>query len=365
MSTAWTPDQVGRIEDDGRSTKPFDPEECERALPHLYLWDPWPVRGPGTTVATLAGREIWMALSAPSTLQPGERHDVARIRLISLGDGGWADHGDLFAEGGSAGSREWAGCATLRPGGELEVRYTAAGRRGSPPTFEQRIMRAVGTLSADLTPGRWGEHEVAVEAGGPYVDTGDQVSGEPGFIKAFRDPFVFVDPGDGSPYMLFTASLSDANSQFNGAIGVVRAGERLDPLITADGVNNELERPHVVAYEGSYYLFFSTQERTFHPDVPGPTGLYGFVGPSMGGPWEPLNHSGLVLRNPPEEPFQAYSWLVLDDLRVISFIDFHHLRGRSPGEVEGSGSGREHFGGTFAPQEQIRLEGARSQLLPR
>jgi levansucrase len=73
----------------------------------------------------------------------------------------------------------------------------------------------------------------------------------------------------------------------------------------------------------------------------------------------------LVLRNPAEEPFQAYSWLVLNDLRVASFIDFHSLAGRRPEDVEGAGEGRDHFGGTLAPLERIELDGASALLVPR
>ena len=35
----------------------------------------------------------------------------------------------------------------------------------------------------------------------------------------------------------------------------------------------------------------------------------------------PLNGTGLVFANPDTAPKQAYSWLVLPDLQVTSFID--------------------------------------------
>ena len=139
----------------------------------------------------------------------------------------------------------------------------------------------------------------------------------------------------------------------------------LDPLVTADGVNNELERPHVVCQDGYYYLFFSTQRRTFHPDVTGPTGLYGFVGEGIFGPFHPLNGSGLVVANPSAEPFQAYSWLVLNDLRVVSFVDSYGLGGVHPDEYGATGdvgSLRRHFGGTMAPVCRLYLEGDRAGL---
>jgi levansucrase len=347
-------------------------EETQRMLPELHLWDLWPVRLPDGDLATVDGRELWMALSASSALDPGQRHDVARIRLVSRGSLGWADHGDLFPGGASLGSREWAGCASLQPGsGALDVFYTAAGRAGEPtPSFVQRIVRTSGWLA----PGRggfanWAPHREVVVPGGRYRSTADQETGEPGFIKAFRDPFRFTDPGGSGEYVLFTASLADSQTDYDGAIGIARRNgdgfTLLAPLVHADGVNNEMERPHLVVHDDLYYLFFSTQARTFHPEVPGPTGLYGLVGPSIEGPWEPLNGSGLVLRNPVEEPYQAYSWLVLNDLRVTSFIDFHSLAGRRPEDVEGAGEGPAHFGGTLAPIETISLDGATARLIAR
>jgi levansucrase len=198
-----------------------------------------------------------------------------------------------------------------------------------------------------------------------------QATGEPGFIKAFRDPFYFRDPATRRAYLLFTASLQSATTGFNGCIGIAHAAsadpnewELLDPLITADAVNNELERPHVVVRDGRYYLFFSTQQRTFHPDVSGPTGLYGFVGGSLLGPYQPLNGSGLVLRNPPEEPFQAYSWLVLNDLRTVAFVDFYALHGRRPEDLkaEGEASVRRHFGGTMTPVLRLGVDGDRAWI---
>ena len=56
--------------------------------------------------------------------------------------------------------------------------------------------------------------------------------------------------------------------------------------------------------------------------VSAPTGLYGFAAPTLTGPYEPLNESGLVLQNPSDEPDQAYAWLVLPDLHVISFANY-------------------------------------------
>jgi levansucrase len=62
-----------------------------------------------------------------------------------------------------------------------------------------------------------------------------------------------------------------------------------------------------------------------------------------------LNGTGLVFANPPEAPAQAYSWLVLPDLGVISFVD-------NWGQLPGTGPVR--FGASFAPEIRLALDGA-------
>ena len=96
----------------------------------------------------------------------------------------------------------------------------------------------------------------------------------------------------------------------------------MPPVLSADGLNNELERPHVVKHGQLHYLFWSTQRHVFNPEgLVGPTGLYGMVSERLGGGWRALNGSGLVFSNPAEAPAQAYSWLVLPDHSVASFVD--------------------------------------------
>ncbi|MGA7227646.1 MAG: glycoside hydrolase family 68 protein [Acidimicrobiia bacterium] len=371
MTTAWTAGMVASITEQDVSYAPLITDfDTRKILPDLDLWDMWPVRDREGRIATLGSAEGWMALSASAVGAPGGRHDVARIRLVSRREDRWLDLGNLFPDGESPGSREWAGSAILESDdASMTVYYTAAGRRGEPsPTFVQRIISA----RADVSTGRWDgldwePHRVALEAAHPYQSTLGQEDGEPGYIKAFRDPFFFSDPATGEDHLLFTGSLLGSSTEFDGVVGI-SSGDRRGrfrpgpPLVTADGVNNELERPHLVMLDGLYYLFFSTQARTFHPDTPGPTGLYGFVAPSLDGEWGPLNGSGLVLANPIEEPFQAYSWLVLGDLTVTSFIDSHTLGGAHPDEIEAMGLARAHFGGTPAPTLSLRLDGDRAEL---
>ena len=69
-------------------------------------------------------------------------------------------------------------------------------------------------------------HTEAVVADGARYVVVDQEDGEPGFIKAFRDPFPFRDPATGEDYLLFTGSMADSTTDFNGCIGIARRTTR-------------------------------------------------------------------------------------------------------------------------------------------
>lgn len=331
----------------------------------MCVWDAWPLlpRTAGVQVP-----DLWMALSAPWFDNPDDRHSHARIELLERISAGWRAHGPAMPDGFSPGSREWSGSALLEDDGRTVTLYfTAAGRRGETAvSFEQRLFEATATLEQDA--GGWrlsdwrGLGEAVQRDSLLYSDPamGQEAIGK---IKAFRDPGYFFDPVTGLHHLFFTASLAQSSSEFNGAIGVATsesgaAGSwRIQtPVLEADNLNNELERPHVVMSEGLYYLFWATQAHVFNPAGPvGPTGLYGMVSDNLMHGWQPLNGSGLVIANPPQFPRQAYSWLVMPDLGVTSFIDDW---GRGD---EAAGVAR--LGGTFAPFLRLALEGSSTRLV--
>lgn len=326
----------------------------------LDLWDSWPLAHEDGRTVEHGGRQYWFFLSAPIFPDPGQRHDHARIRLASLGADGWRDHGNAMPDGFSPGSREWAGSAVLHDDGtSVSLLFTAAGRRDGPPSFEQRLFVARGSLGPD-GPGGWTGVEEIVRADGQRYTIAAEASGKPGLIKAFRDPAWFVDPATGQRHVLFTGSAGWSEHDYNGVVGIatLRGQEWVlgDPLVEAVGVNNELERAHVIVRDGRYYLFWSTQTRTFAPDsVKGPNGLYAMVADSLSGPWRPVNGSGLVAGNPAAEPTQGYSWWVTGEGAVWSFIDHWGLQGRSfddhPEMLRGQ------FGGTPAPVFHLAFAG--------
>jgi levansucrase len=268
-------------------------------------------------------------------------------------------------DGFSPGSREWSGSAVLGEDRQsLSLYFTATGRRGeAEPGFLQRLFVARASLNGSpgaYRVGDWREVEEIVQADPSLYMATDTECGGPGTIKAFRDPAYFRDPRSGARYLFFAGSAAGSSSAFNGVIGAaVSVGEArwrlLPPMVSADGLNNELERPHVVWHGGLYYLFWSTQRQVFDPAGPvGPTGLYGMVSKRLDGGWVPLNGTGLVFANPPRAPAQAYSWLVLPDLRVTSFVD-------DWGVSDGDRSRR--FGGSFAPWLRLELAGHDARLV--
>ncbi len=370
-TSSWSAAHIAKIP---LASKPEAPAigamEATPLFPDQFLWDLWPIQYDDGSIAEVAEGTLWVILSAARSDNPDARHDVARMRLFHKVGDVWRDCGPLMPDGFTPGSREWSGSTRLDPEtGKITLWFTAAGRREGGPRFEQRLFLANGQLdmSKDVPCiSDWTNLCEAVHNDGTvYVDTAaaENIAGR---IKGFRDPFWFRDPITRQGYILFTASqVTDApTGDYDGVIGIARAQDpdglvaftALPALIDASGISNELELPHVVYHDARYYLFWCTQRGVFAPDVPaGPTGLYGMVAPSLFGPYEPLNGTGLVLANPASEPRQAYGWRVLPTLEVISFVDYWGVQGR---DIDNDDSLRAaQFGGTIAPTIRIKIEG--------
>lgn len=373
MTSVWTAHDLAALPPHPPQAPLITQASVRPVLPGHDVWDMWPLADANSARADVAGGTLWFALCAPQWPDPIDRHALARIRLLHQRGADWRDCGNALLDGDNPGSREWSGSAVLWNGGpELTLFFTAAGRRGeASPTFEQRLFQIDGRLevASGMPTIAWhGAPTESVASDDAIYIRADQARGEPGQIKAFRDPAYFRDPADGNEYLLFAASLKASLHAANGIVGLAQApvaGRRdwrlKPPLLSADGLNNELERPHLLHLDGHYYLFWSTQRHTFAQGGPsGPNGLYGMVAEQMAGPYRPLNGGGLVITNPASEPTQAYSWWVMPDGLVTSFIDYWGMGGRAladhPELV------RIQFGGTPAPMLRLRLQGDRAWL---
>ena len=371
----WTEAHLAAIADQplpGIARIPSD--WSDRRIAGLDIWDMWPVEAQdGTTVLFAEGR-LWMALAAPAADDPEDRHAIARIHFMVEDATGFRDAGPAFPDGHTPGSREWSGSAVFTAAtNRLTCWFTASGRRGEQTTtFEQRLFSAHGTLEwSDARPSvaDWSPPRELVRSDGEMYVCVNGSHGAAGTIKAFRDPAHFRDPASGAHILVFTGSDARSTSPWNGVIGAAVSVAGIDgswhllpPLISAEGVNNELERPHIRYAGGLYYLFWSTQAKVFADGAPpAPTGLYGMVSASPLGPYEPVNGTGLIAANPAQAPWQAYSWWVLDDLSVTSFAD---LPGVLPGTPAlDAPARRANFAGCPAPWFRLALEGATARLV--
>lgn len=327
----------------------------------LDLWDSWPLQREDGSTVEIDGAQYWFFLSAPRFDDPGKRHFHAKIRMMRFARGAWTDLGNALDDSLSPGHAEWAGSCVLHDDGRsVTLFFTASGRKGMGPSFEQRIFASQGQLVDGHGPGNWSAAEELFSADGRLFMPADQAEGAPGAIKAFRDPAWFRDPADGAAYILFTGSAGWSDDPHNGLIGYARqtaGGWSLgEPMIHAVGVNNEMERPHMVVRDGRYYMFWSTQRHTFSPKaIAGPNGLYCAVADRFDGPWSPVNTNGLVATNPASEPTQAYSWWVTGEGVVWSFIDHWGMKGRN--FADHPETLRTQFGGTPAPVFQLEFDG--------
>lgn len=371
--------------------------------PDLYVWDTWPLRDRDGGVASVNGWRVIFSLTSTNDILPGARHDVAEIRYFYSRNGrDWTLGGVALDRAEGLGTRQWAGSAMVDESGQLYLFYTASGREGGPLTYEQRIALAKGkrfevSSHGVSLVGSWSFNDIILVADGELYQTQEQSAG--GIIYSFRDPWYFRHPDTGEDYILFEgnsplASVDDipcepgpidggdylsgngstevGQAEFNGSVGIARATnagltdwELLPPLMQAVCVNQQLERPHLVLKGGLYYLFIISHKFTFAPGIGDkPDGLYGFVGPGLRSDYTPLNQGGLVVANPPSEPFQAYSWLMLPNGFAESFFNYFDLGGIDLREVgdQSPEFQRSHFGGTLAPTLKVAIRGARTSI---
>ena len=191
----------------------------------------------------------------------------------------------------------------------------------------------------------------------------------------FRDPSPFINPEDGELYMVFEGNMAGYVGTFNiekediglvpkyfknepsycsqvGCIGIAKAKDKegnewemLPPLLTAKGITEQTERPHVVFKNNKVYLFTIAHKHLFNNTLTGAEGLFGFYADSLFDTYKPLNESGLVITNPPSSTYQAYSFYVLNNGLVLSFID----------SVQTINSDTFRIGGTVSPTIQLTI----------
>lgn len=383
----WTREDVSKIKMNEENTAPvINKEELEELSEDFLVWDTWPLQDRNGHPAVVNGHKVIFALTVPSDVIPGKRHDTAEIRYFYAKDGkSWQLGGRLFDDGKALGSRQWAGSAMIDKDGKVHIFYTATGRKNEKKlTYEQRLATATAdiiTTNASVAFKNWSDHKIILEPDGEYYQTESQSNqGESSY--AFRDPYFFQDPKSGQEYILFEANSAgtlseracqpDSSKPYNASIGIAKASsdsltefEALPPLLEANCVNDELERPSIIVKGNQYYLFAKTHHEKFAPGLDAPEGLYGFVSGSLFGGYKPLNGSGLVISNPKDNPYQAYSWMVMPNGTVISFVNYVHVEGKDIQQIgeQTPDYQKDHFGGMLAPSLKISMADDKTRIL--
>ena len=90
MTTAWTGADLRNIDTSQLARVPVL-NNLDGLQPiggeGIYYWDMWPVQAADGMMADIAGREMWMVLSAPDRGDPALRHFEAKIRWLERIDG--------------------------------------------------------------------------------------------------------------------------------------------------------------------------------------------------------------------------------------------------------------------------------------
>ncbi len=410
-------------------TMPSIPQDFpDMSNEQVWVWDSWPLTDADGKQYSVNGQEIIFSLVADRSLGFDDRHVFAKIGYFYRPagipadqrpqNGGWTYGGLVFPEGVTgkifedqsySHQTQWSGSARIFPGGEIKLFFTdVAFYRDSKGNdikpYDPRIALSVGHVHANKNGVKFTGFDKVIpllKADGTYYQTAEQ---NPYFN--FRDPFTFKDPAHpGETYMVFegnsamqrssakctaedlgyqegdpyTETVPQVNSSGAtyqiGNIGLAKAKnadltewEFLPPILSANCVTDQTERPQIYQKDGKYYLFTISHSTTYAAGITGPEGVYGFVGDGIRSDYQPMNMgSGLVLGNPtnlnyypgtPFDPdynqpaghFQSYSHYVMPGGLVQSFIDTIGVK--------------ENFrrGGTLAPTVKININGNSSEV---
>ncbi|MEV8503698.1 glycoside hydrolase family 68 protein [Actinoplanes sp. NPDC051475] len=389
-TAVWSRADALKVRPDATNTSPLIPAIFPVMTDQVWIWDTWPLTDLTTDVVTYRGWHVIFSLTAPRNIFFGDRHWQARIGYFYSRDARtWTYGGPLFPPGYSLGSREWAGSTVLKGRDQVQTFYTASGHDNGgvdPNDPLQRLATASGRIHADASRvwfTGFRDHKIIAEPDGRMYQTLQQSQAGP-IIYAFRDPFAFRNPADGRVYVLFEGNTGGvagdyrctsrdlgplppghtvpADSRFyTGNIGLAEATSAnlrtfrlLPPVLSANCVNQQTERPHLVFHRGQVYLFTISHTFTYAPGLTGPDGVYGFVSRTVRGDYRPLNGSALVLGNPASQRLQQYSHYVMPNLLVESFIDTIFTQ---PGEQAPV------YGGTLAPTLRLEFRDANTYMV--
>ncbi|GBR54631.1 levansucrase [Neokomagataea thailandica NBRC 106555] len=394
----------------------------------VWVWDTWPLTDASGNQYSYNGWEVIFCLTADKNAGYtfDDRHTHAKIGFfyrraniptaLRPAAGGWIYGGDLFPAGSSQAiysgqaytdNAQWSGSSRIEGLGsngimtfytDMAFNRDSSGANITPP--QAIISIAKGKIHADATHvwfTGFDKHIPLLQPDGTYYQTGAQNE-----YFSFRDPYTFKDPANpGKTFMVFEGNSAGVRGQtpcdasdlgyqtgdkyaetvdaVNGSgaifqranIGLAVATNSdltqwkfLPPLVSANCVNDQTERPQMYIKNGNYYLLTISHRTTFAAGMDGPDGEYGFYGRGIRSDWVPLNNSsGLMLGNPTDlntaagadwapnaqqnpNAFQSYSHYLMPNGKIESFIDTVQTK----------------RGGTLSPTVQVFINGPNTSL---
>jgi beta-fructofuranosidase len=230
-------------------------------------------------------------LQAPKTIGNQQlRHDFATVgHAVSADLVTWRQLPDALGPG-AAGSWDamatWTG-SIVRDAGTWSMFYTA------PQRDERGLVQRIGrATSCDLVTWEKDTGNPLIVAGGPaYERLGDSSWPE----EAWRDPWVFADPGGHGFHALITARSAEGEVRSRGVVGLASSADlatwTVREPITQPGEFGQLEVPQVEKVGDRWILVFSCgrseigpARRARLPDERG--GSYWVEGPGPLGPFD-------------------------------------------------------------------------------
>jgi levansucrase len=328
----------------------------------MDVWDSWPLQNPDGTVAEYNGYHIVFAMAGANKLYMFYQK-VGDTSLNSWKNAGRVFAGENLSSSSDAQLRkqteEWSGSA-FKIGNEIRLFYTSVLDHHENGTYgyEQTLATAKVNVSATysgLQVSDIKDHKTIFDGDGKTYQSFDQFYSEgmygSGDNHAFRDPH-YVEENE-RKYLVFEANTGTTNGyqeyrslynkayyggddnyfnssknsllartdrdsiiKANAAIGIIELNDDyslksvMKPLVTANLVTDEIERPNVVKINGKWYLFTIT--KGYNQRVDGfpsdNTYMLGYVADNLTGPYNPLNDTGLVLTGNEEFNSRTYTY---------------------------------------------------------
>lgn len=363
----------------------------------LDVWDSWAVQNPRTKlVENWNGYQLAVAMMGV----PGKNDSHLYLLYNKFGDNNlqnWKNAGSIFGYGLDELDQQWSGSAILNSDGSVQLFYTKVDTRDHGKNHQKiaSITLNLGHDSEKVWINSTENDQVIFEGDGYHYQTFDQwnATNRGADNIAMRDAHI-VEEEDGSRYLVFEASTGTENYQgahqifdlsnyggdsnfkvksllqilkngditsratwANAAIGILKLNgdekkpkvEKVySPLITANMVSDEIERPSLVKLDGKYYLFAASRlNRGSNDDawyaantaVGDNVVMIGYVSDNLLGGYKPLNNSGVVLTAsvPADWRTATYSYYAVpvkgynDRILVTSYMT-------NRGEVAGKGN---------------------------